>query len=40
MATAYCPVCDAEVSVVETVRWQDDLCATCGNALPEQDPDD
>jgi hypothetical protein len=35
----YCPHCDTSRSIEETVPWQDDFCAACGNAVPEPDDD-
>lgn len=35
MAAKYCPNCSDEVTVIETVDWQPDVCGECGNPLPE-----
>ena len=31
--TAYCKMCDGERKVVETVGWQPNVCAECGNEV-------
>lgn len=36
MADAYCPNCESEVSLVETVDWQLDVCEACGNTIPDE----
>jgi len=33
--TKYCPICDTESTVKKTVPWQDDVCTTCANPIPE-----
>lgn len=30
---AWCNYCEKEQPVVETVSWQPDLCAECGNPI-------
>lgn len=39
MATAYCPNCDADVSIIETVEWQASVCSQCSNPLPDSTDD-
>lgn len=31
----YCPICDAETTVKKTVPWQNDVCTTCANPIPD-----
>jgi uncharacterized protein (DUF983 family) len=33
--TSYCPHCDAERPIQETVPWQEDFCRECGNEISE-----
>jgi len=30
LVAGYCNRCDAECEVIQTVPWQDDICARCG----------
>ncbi len=33
--TVHCTTCDEEVAVVQTVGWQANVCAQCGNELDD-----
>lgn len=35
----YCPYCDCMTTHVQTVPWQQNICAECGNDLPEDGPE-
>lgn len=35
MPKEYCPWCEQEQPIIETVAWQDNACQVCNQAIPE-----
>lgn len=37
--TTFCDYCGEQQSIVETVPWQADVCAECGNDIEGESPE-
>jgi uncharacterized protein (DUF983 family) len=33
----YCPTCDGETTILQTVPYQNDTCSRCGTDIPDEE---